>query len=144
MDMKLKMNVIPLFLLILFCFASCGGSNSPVKLKQYMVNGQRGYEANCANCHMSDGSGLGKVIPPLKGADFLDKHLDQVICGIKYGMDGKIIVNGVEYDQPMPGSKFLSDIEIAEIVTFITNTWGNGNGIVTIEQVQGQLKKCNN
>ncbi|BDD10137.1 hypothetical protein FUAX_25690 [Fulvitalea axinellae] len=126
---------------------SCGGKSSKDraglnKLRHYMVNGQKGYKNYCANCHQDDGAGVGKLIPPLRQSDFLRTKLPEVICGIKNGMTDPIVVNGVKYDEPMPPNRRLTDLQIAEITTFIYNTWGGGNRIVTIEEVRSALANC--
>lgn len=113
------------------------------KFKQYMVEGERLYLAHCSNCHQRDGSGLRKVYPPLANADYPEKHFEQVICGMKYGMQGEIEVNGVVYNQAMPGDLSLTPLELAEIATYITNSWGRQRGIVDVAVVGPLLDSCN-
>ncbi|MCG8476466.1 MAG: cytochrome c [Cytophagales bacterium] len=133
--MKRKWQSI--FLLMLL--ASC----QDVKLRQYMVNGQRTYQMKCANCHQSNGKGLGKLYPPLKDSDYLvQEKLENVICQIKNGVQGEMTVNGQVYNHPMPANKDLKLLEIAELVTFVYNTWGDGQGIVTVKKVEQALKSC--
>jgi cytochrome c551 len=55
---------------------------------------------------------------------------------LKYGINGPMIVNNVEFNQPMPANPDLTDLEIAEILTYIGNTWGNEMGGFTLEEVQ--------
>ena len=113
-----------------------------VKLEQYMVNGQRSYKLYCAHCHQEDGSGLKKLMPPLKNADFISNNLEETICIIKNGAKGEMIVNGENYNLVMPPNRFLKDIEVAELTTFIYNTWADGDRLVSIEEVQEALNKC--
>jgi len=112
------------------------------KFNQYMVEGERLYLARCSNCHQRDGGGLRKVYPPLANADYLDTHFEQIICGMKYGMQGEIEVEGVKYNQAMPGDLSLTSLELAEIATYITNSWGRQRGIVDVAEIGPVLDSC--
>ncbi|MTI29418.1 c-type cytochrome [Xanthovirga aplysinae] len=107
-----------------------------IKFKQYMTEGRRLYIANCANCHQKDGKGLARLIPPLAESDYMAKNVERTICIIKNGLEGEILVNGISYNQPMPAHTNLTNIEIAEIVTYIHNSWGSFNGIVDVKDVE--------
>ena len=140
-----------LILMTLVCFSSCTKKRNQdsdrsyaenVKLEQYMVNGQRAYRLYCENCHQKDGSGLKRLMPPLKDSDFISNNLEKTICIIKNGADGEMIVNGQNYNLVMPPNRFLKNIEIAEITTFIYNTWAGGNRLISIEEVKNALEKC--
>ena len=135
--------------LIIMILAACTGKkavqedgNSPMKFEQYLVEGQRLYQMHCANCHQADGQGLGKLYPPLASSDYLKDSLDKVPCIIKKGLNGKVLVNGVEYNQPMPPNPNLTPLEIAEIVTYVANSWGNESGMVEVTAVSAALKDC--
>ena len=113
-----------------------------LKFDQYMVEGRRLYLNHCSNCHQENGMGLGKLYPPLNGSDYLDKNFDQVLCIMRYGLQGEIIVNGVTYNQPMPGVPTLTNLEIAEIATFIYNSWENEHGLIPLDTVRVIMEKC--
>lgn len=82
------------------------------------------------------------MIPPLKGADYLLENLDRTACNIRYGLQGEIIVNGVDYNQPMPGNDKLTALEIAEIITYAANSWGNEAGLYSVKETEKALKAC--
>lgn len=113
-----------------------------LKFRQYAIQGRKLYRQHCANCHQPDGSGLGKLIPPLAGSDFMKKNKENVLCIIRWGLEGPVVVNGVEYNQPMPANPQLKDIEIAEIATYIFNAWGNKGEFVQVQQAQEWLREC--
>ena len=117
------------------------GENS-VKFQQYYVEGEVLYKQHCANCHQTDGSGLGRVYPPLNKSDFMDEKFNEVICLIKNGRQGEILVNGVMYNQPMAGIPSLTDLEVAEITTYIYNTWSHQQGLVEVSVVTSVLTGC--
>jgi cytochrome c551 len=142
-----KRYKLPLsFLLCAFCFLlSCGDSrksNSEPKFTQYYNQGELLYQNRCSNCHQKDGSGLGRLYPPLDTSDFMTKNFDDVICLIRYGKKGELVVNGVTFNQPMPGIPALTDLEIAEIATYIYNSWSHDRGIVDVTEVSSIQKNC--
>lgn len=103
--------------------------------------GKRLYTAHCSNCHMEDGTGLAKLIPPLAASDFLEANQDILPCIIRHGQKGKIVVNGITYDQEMPGEKY-TDIQINNIINYINTAWTNNIPPVTITQTKDRLNKC--
>ena len=153
-----KINYLLLLIFLPLFLSSCGGEEKPVegsftipenlddkttlKFRQYAVQGQILYQQHCANCHGADGRGLARLIPPLAQSDFLLNHKERVLCLIRHGMDGPVVVNGVEYNQPMPPNQGLTDIEIAEIATYILNSWGNEGGFVSVQETGALLNNC--
>jgi len=83
------------------------------------------YDQHCANCHMEEGDGLRGLIPPLAGADYLRDNPREVVRGIRYGMKGPMTVNGMLYNEEMPGNVELSEFQIVNIVNYINQAWGN-------------------
>lgn len=103
--------------------------------------GKRLYEQHCQSCHMDDGSGLKGLIPPLANADYLQTHRDALPCIIRHGMDGSIIVNGVEYNKEMPGVDLRAD-HITNLLNYIQTNFGNNNPRYTLTEVQELLETC--
>jgi len=104
--------------------------------------GERLYLAHCANCHMEDGAGLAKLIPPLAQSDYLVDNQDLIPCILRHGQEGPIRVNGVEYDQKMPGQKY-TEIQINNMINYINTAWGNTISPVTISETKQRLAQCN-
>ena len=112
------------------------------KFQQYFVEGEQLYLKSCSNCHHKDGKGLGMVYPPLAPSDFMENNFNEVICIIKNGRKGEMVVNGNVYNQPMPGIPSLTELEISEIATYIYNSWGHEKGLIEVKQVNDVLKTC--
>jgi cytochrome c551 len=134
-------------LLFSVCFlTSCSNSNSKKdsspKFQQYFVKGEQLYIQHCSNCHQKNGSGLGRLYPPLDTSDYMQNHTNEVICLIKNGKKGELIVNGQSYNQAMPGVSTLTDLEIAEISTYIYNSWSHEQGIIEVSFVSKTLAQC--
>ena len=130
--MKSKLFTISLFFVALY-LTSCGGNT--------YSQGERLYKAHCANCHMDDGTGLAKLIPPLVNSDYLKENQDLIPCILRHGQSGEIIVNGVVYDQEMPGQKY-TEFQINNIINYINSAWGNDYPVVTIIQTKKRLEDC--
>lgn len=126
--------VILLLLIGLQVFSTC--SEEPFR------QGRNLYTQHCANCHMEDGSGLGELIPPLAQADWLRDHPLETACIIQHGMEGEVVVNGVTYSNPMPGVESLSDFQIANIINYINQAWGNDYGYVKLADIRETLEGC--
>ena len=83
------------------------------------------YQDFCVRCHMPDGKGQTGIIPPIAKSDFLFKHMEESIKALKFGgIDGEIIVNGIKYNSKME-MMGLYDDEIADIMNYTLNSWGN-------------------
>lgn len=137
-----RSTIVVMVMVLVGCISS-GNQANEMRLNQYMVEGMVVYRNHCANCHQLDGTGLAKVIPPLKDADFL-KSLkpSQLACYIRSGLQDSIVVNGVLYYQPMPANTSLTALEIAEVVTYVDNTWGKKSGLYGVKQAQKDLDQC--
>lgn len=114
------------------------------KIKQdvYYVNGRDLYIKHCQNCHGANGEGLGKLTPPLTDTVFLKENKQKIACFIKNGIKFPITVNGQVYEGSMPDFPALANIDIAQLVVYLTNSFGNKQGMYTPEEVARDLKDC--
>lgn len=126
------------FVLIIF-ISAC--SEEDIKYQRYYADGSQIYKVHCENCHMKDGSGLVSIIPPLTDTAFLNKNRNKLTCYIAYGLSDTITINNVEYSGVMPAEKHLAAIDIAKVLTYITNSFGNKQGIYDVTEVQNNLNK---
>lgn len=108
----------------------------------YYVNGRDLYIKHCQNCHGAKGEGLGKLTPPLTDTLFLKENRQKLACFIKQGIKDTIMVNGQPYEGTMPAFPELYDIDIAQVMVYIGNSFGNKQGMYTPAQVAADLKGC--
>jgi mono/diheme cytochrome c family protein len=113
-----------------------------MRYQQYLLEGKQLYKQHCSNCHQMDGKGLGELYPPLAGADYFLSDIQRAACIVKNGQKGEIQVNGIVYNMEMPGVNDLSPLEIAEILTYTANSWGNQTGFVTASDIRSYLRAC--
>jgi cytochrome c551 len=102
------------------------------------------YTQHCSNCHQKDGTGLGLLYPPINISDYMDNHFDDVVCVIRNGTSGEMIVNGKKFNHEMPGLPLLTELEIAEITTYIYNSWDRQHGLVDVNEISKSLPRCKN
>lgn len=130
------------FLFVAILMLGCQHEQKENKLTNYYRQGEQLYSKHCSNCHQPNGTGLGRVYPPLHQSDYMQNNFEAVLCLIKNGIDGPLLVNGKEYNQAMPGIATLTDLEIAEIATYIYNTWEHKRGLVDVSEVSRVLREC--
>ena len=124
---------------------SLGKTNAPAPMvtasnKQERIEmGESIYASNCAACHQLNGVGIPKAFPPLAKSDYLNQDPKRAINAILHGLTGKITVNGEEYNSVMPAVA-LDDEKVANVVTYIINSWGNKGGEVTPADVKAARK----
>ncbi|MFT5139955.1 MAG: nitrite reductase (NO-forming) [Lysobacterales bacterium] len=95
------------------------------------------YNGTCSVCHQQNGEGLQSVFPPLAGSDYLMEDKLRAIEIVLNGLSGPVTVNSVDYNSVMPPMSQLNDDEIANILSFVLNSWGNENDVVSATEVAG-------
>ena len=97
------------------------------------------YSRTCAECHRPDGTGVPGEVPPLAGSDFLAKGSEHAIAVVLHGLKGELRVHGRRYDEVMPPQMYrLTNEEVADVLTFVYNSWGNPGGQVRASDVAAQ------
>lgn len=109
-------------------------------LQQSINRGKDVYTDMCATCHLPNGEGVPKVYPPLAKSDYLMNKREASIRAIKYGIRGKIVVNEVEYKGIMSSLGLYED-EVADVMNYITNSWGNKNPKMITEEEVKKIQK---
>lgn len=126
-------------LLALILIASIFLMASQLQTNDLLASKARGkevYSEVCMTCHLANGKGTPGAFPPLANSDYLLKSRKEIIHTVKYGLSGPITVNGQKYDNVMP-SPGLSDKEIADVLNYISNSWGNTKDFVS----EGMVKE---
>lgn len=102
--------------------------------------GKKIYMQACFACHQANGEGVANAFPPLAKADYLNADVNRSIDVLLHGLSGEITVNGKKYNSIMP-SQQLKDEEVAAVLTYVYNSWGNNGSEVTPEMVNKRRKK---
>jgi nitrite reductase (NO-forming) len=101
----------------------------------FIEKGRRIFSQTCFACHQSEGQGMPGVFPPLAKSDFLMADKARAIRGVLKGFSGELLVNGQKYNGVMP-PLMLTDEQVAHVLTFVRNSWGNDGDIITEEEVK--------
>ncbi|KFN45003.1 copper-containing nitrite reductase [Arenimonas oryziterrae] len=104
-------------------------------LEQQIEAGGALFNGTCSVCHQPTGTGLPNVFPPLAKSDFLAQDTDRAIGIVLNGLNGPVTVNGASFNSVMPPMSQLNDDEVANILTFVLNSWGNKGGRVSAADV---------
>jgi len=113
-----QLSLLSGFVMLLFSFWQ-----NP-DLEESKLRGKTIYDEFCVTCHRADGTGFGKMYPPLAKSDFLSKNREASIRAVKYGMSGEIMVNGIKYSKKM-APLGLTDEEVKDVMNYVFTSWGN-------------------
>ncbi|QMU27376.1 PQQ-dependent sugar dehydrogenase [Adhaeribacter radiodurans] len=94
------------------------------------------YNKYCVSCHKEDGNGVAGTFPPLTEAEQVTGDKKKLIAILLQGLAGPIMVKGKEYNQQMPAFHFLSDPEIADVLTYVRAEFGKGASPISKEEVE--------
>ncbi len=135
------LRIIGLFLIVNSCNYSekkttdTAQNQEPSQLEASMKRGEIVYSDMCITCHMANGEGVLRAFPPLANSDYLRNNQTESIKAVKQGMSEEIVVNGITYNGAM-APLGLSDEEVADVINYINNSWGNTiDNFVTPEKV---------
>jgi mono/diheme cytochrome c family protein len=140
MKLKVITGIGCVIFLVIGMLVSCE-SDEQIEYNRYYSLGNALYQSHCQNCHGAQGEGLGGLIPPLTDSLFFKTKKENLACLIKNGMKGNIKVNNKLYDGEMLPVD-LTPLEIAEVLTYINNSFGNKSGIITGASAEAALKAC--
>lgn len=99
-------------------------------LEDQIAAGKALFAGTCSTCHQPEGQGLPGVFPPLAKSDYIAADPKRVPNVILHGLQGPVQVNGKDYNSVMPPMSQLTDDEVANIATYVVNSWGNPGGRV--------------
>ncbi len=104
--------------------------------KVIMDRGKIVYEKNCLSCHQADGSGVPRMNPPLRKTSWVTGDKQRLITIILKGMDEPLEINGEDFYNVMAPHDFLKDQEIADVLSYVRNSFGNKSSIVNVTEVR--------
>ena len=101
-----------------------------------MKNGKVIYEKTCLTCHQANGGGVPRMNPPLVNAAFVNGDKNKLIQWVLLGSTQKVPIDGKYYSNNMAAQATLKDQDIAEVLTFIRNSFENKASQVTASEVK--------
>lgn len=127
--------------LLLFLSVASLASAQDAPPADVMTKGQQVYMMVCFACHQPTGQGLPGMFPPLASSDWASAAKpDRLIRMVLHGITGPININGQPFTTPAPlmppQGATLNNEQIAAVLTYVRNSFGNRAGMVTPDQVQ--------
>ena len=116
--------------------ASKAAASGTLTQQEQVDAGKALFNGTCSVCHQANGEGLAGVFPPLAKSDYIAQDVKRAISTVLRGLAGKVTVNGKEYNSVMPPMNQLNDDEIANILSYVLNSWGNPGGRITADEVK--------
>lgn len=114
---------------------------NPEEVPDELMAGKRVYDKFCVACHMSNGLGAPGMNPPLAGTEQVTGDKTQLINILLDGLSEPTVIKGETYNNAMPSHSFLTDQQIADVLTYVRNTFGNSAEAITPEEVAATRTK---
>ena len=106
-----------------------------------LARGQRVYKNVCITCHLGDGGGVPNMNPPLIKTEYVLGDKARLAHIVLAGLAEPIEIDGNDYKQHMPAQDYLSDQEIADVLTYVRNSFGNKASLVRAAEVKAVRDK---
>jgi mono/diheme cytochrome c family protein len=107
-----------------------------VVLKASMDAGSKVFMEYCVTCHQADGMGVPNMNPPLAKTTYVTGDKTRLIKIVLNGFNDDVDINGERYSNTMASHDFLKDDEIADVLTYVRNSFGNKASAITPAQVK--------
>ncbi len=137
------MQRIYITLVVVFlCIAGASAQSSNKLVAASAARGKTVYLQRCMVCHQADGGGVPKLNAPLDGSSSVNgTNIAKLVKNIVKGFNDRVEIDGEFYENAMPAAADLTDQQIADVLTFIRNSWTNKAGPVTTLQVKQTRSK---
>lgn len=99
-----------------------------------IARGQRVYRNVCLTCHQADGGGVPNMNPPLSKS-YVQGDKKRLINIVLNGLNGPNEIDGVTYRNNMPAQAYLTDLNVADVLTYVRNNFGNKASGVSADEV---------
>ena len=139
----IKYSFLFLTVLLFSCSSISTENNNGKNFKNLSYQeGLKVYQQRCSVCHGEKGEGFKELYPPVANSDYMLQHKKEIPCILREGLEGEIVVNGKKYNSKMISHSDLSVMEIADLMTFLLNSWEMNEGTITKGEVKDMLKAC--
>lgn len=138
--MKLRI-IIASVLAVLFAAGFDFKKHTVSKPPTQTVPGKAVYDQNCLACHQADGRGVPGMNPPLVKTDWVQGDKTRLINVILKGLNENVEINGETYQNEMPAHDFLTDQQIADVLTYVRSSFGNKAEAIKADEVKALREK---
>ena len=110
-------------------------------IQKSITEGEKVFKKYCISCHQADGGGVPYLNPPLIKTSYVLGDKDSLIHIILHGLNQNIEIEGELFTNPMPALNILKDQEIADVLTYVRNSFGNKASAVMPVEVKAMRSK---
>ena len=139
--MKKIFSIILFLLVVVFVNAQ----TNPQIVKASIERGQKVYLKVCLSCHMADGGGVPHMNPPLSQSSYVVGDKAKIIYIVLHGLETREPIDDEYYSNNMAAHTDLNNQQIADVLTYIRNSFGNKASAVSVAEVKavrsGEKKK---
>jgi len=130
------------FVVVFLCIVGASAQSNNKLVTASAARGKTIYLQRCMVCHQADGGGVPKLNAPLDGSSSVNgTNIAKLVKNIVKGFNDRVEIDGEFYENAMPAAADLTDQQIADVLTFIRNSWTNKAGPVTTLQVKQTRSK---
>jgi mono/diheme cytochrome c family protein len=105
--------------------------------KASFERGKKVYQTTCLACHQSEGQGVPRMFPTLSKTDWVLGNKQRLIKVVKKGLKGgEVTIDGDRFSSPMPAQVQLNDQQVADVLTYVRNSFGNKASGITLAEVK--------
>jgi mono/diheme cytochrome c family protein len=130
-----KIIIVFTLIISILLFAQTNSLNDSIK------RGKVVYDKVCLSCHMADGGGVPHLNPPLIQTSYVLGDKNRIIGIVLNGMTDRVPIEDEYYSNSMAPHKDLTDQQIADVLTYVRNSFGNKASAVTVAEVKAVRTK---
>jgi mono/diheme cytochrome c family protein len=135
---KISVTVLLCLLVVVYLFAQ---TKKQPAAQASIKRGQKVFESTCVVCHQKNGRGVPRLNPPLVKTEYVLGDKSRLVQIVLKGLNQPIEVEGETYNNVMPSFAQLTDEEIADVLTYVRNSFGNKASAVTPDVVKAERAK---
>lgn len=139
--MKKTLSTLALIIVIIFYLTAQTKAPQPANNKASIARGQLVYRKACLSCHMADGGGVPHMNPPLTQTSYILGDESKIIYIVLHGMIDRVPIEDEYYSNNMAAHTDLNNQQIADVLTYVRNSFGNKASAVTIAEVKAVRDK---
>lgn len=109
----------------------------PAEVQESIARGEKLYTLYCLSCHQKSGNGVPHMNPPLIKTSYVTGDIKKLVTWVLKGSTENIPIDGKTYSNNMPAQNYLKDDQIADVLTYVRNSFGNTSSAVTPADVKG-------
>ncbi len=106
------------------------------EVQESIARGEKVYTLYCLSCHQKSGNGVPHMNPPLVKTSYVTGDIRKLVTWVLKGSTENVEIDGKSYSNNMPAQNYLKDDQIADVLTYVRNSFGNTSSAITPADVK--------